>query len=78
MSFPVGAIGVDLERDTALLDTKWMIDERGEKINIYERGESNVTRGKYNSIKVKETDTVELTINALPQLNPTEKQLEKA
>ena len=78
MSLPVSTVGVGFERTTALLDTKWMIDERGEEIKIYERGESDVTRDKYNSIKVKKTDVVELIINAFPQLNPTEKQLEKA
>jgi len=70
--------GVTFERDSALLDAKWMIDERGMAIIYYARSESNVQRDKYNSLKRK-TDVTGITVYAYPvTFNPIDDQLRKA
>lgn len=78
MNLPVSTTGVNFEKTTALLDAKWMIDERGEFITFYERGETNVQRDKYNSLKQKEEIIPGIEIKAIPELNPIDKQIEKA
>jgi len=79
MRLPVATPGVSLEKTTALLDAKWIIDERGDTITFYDREEDNVQRDKYNSIKRKETVYEGYTMKAFPiQFNPIDKDLMKA
>jgi hypothetical protein len=76
---PVAQLGVSFENTGALLDIKWVIDERGAPITINHRVEGDIMRDKYNSIKQKEVVTTRYTMNAFPiQPNPTEDQLTKA
>ena len=80
MTLPVSIGGVALEKKTALLDAKWVIDERGDTIEFYERTEDEVTRDKYNSIKRKNMILpATKTMNAFPiQFNPIDKDMLKA
>lgn len=79
MSLPVATLGVSLEKTTALLDAKWIIDERGDTITFYDREEDNIQRDKYNSIKRKETVYEGYTMKAFPiQFNPIDKDLRAA
>lgn len=79
MNLPVSPQGIDFERKTALLDAKWVVDEYGDPITFYERDESNVTRDKYNSIKVRASRPLDKEMRAFPiQTNPIDKDLTKA
>jgi hypothetical protein len=70
--------GVDLEQLHALLDTKEIIDQRGDSINVKVRGEDNVIRDRYNTIK-KLSDVTSLAFNAYPiDFNPNKYRIEKA
>ena len=78
MNLPVSNSGVLLEKITALVDAKWMIDERGAEIKYYPRGESKIQRDAYDSIKGR-TIVDAIVMNAFPiETNPLEKQLMKA
>jgi hypothetical protein len=79
-SLPVSTVGVTFERDNALLDAKWMIDERGMSIVYYKREENNdIERGKYNSIKRRSSVVATANMKAFPvQWNPMEEEILKA
>lgn len=73
-------VGVYLERNYALADTKFYIDERGDLAEIYLRDETDVTRDAYNSIKKRQTASAfHKFFRTFPvQYNPSTQQLEKA
>lgn len=72
-------VGVYLERQYALADTKFYVDERGDLIKIYLRNEADVTRDAYNSIKKRELDGFQKFFRTFPvQYSPSVQQLEKA
>jgi len=78
MTLPVSTTGVTLEKNCALIDSKHEIDERGMAISYYPRGESNIQRDKYNSIKRKSSVTAK-TMRAFPvNYNPIDDDLRKA
>lgn len=78
IKFPVSRTGIAVEKDSALLDAKWMIDERGILIEYKQRNESTIDRDKYNSLKEKQ-NIISHNLYAFPvQFNPTEKDLKKS
>lgn len=81
MIFAKSQRGVDKEYADALVDTQSVGFEYGDKIIFYPRGETNVTRDKYNSIKTGATvdpfDSFEMWANPIA-FNPTDKELLKA
>jgi hypothetical protein len=80
MDDPISLIGVQLEKDNALKDAETIIKLRGAEITVRLYEESGVTRGKYNTIKKRNSiSTPGQTFYAYPIIyNPTEKQLEDA
>ena len=77
--FPVSSRGVSKEQTDALIDVQSTCHEYGVPVHINLRGESNVTRDKYNSIKKHNDVEQPLIFMANPvQYNPSIKQLEKA
>ena len=72
--------GVYLERKYALTDAKFVIDERGDVVEIFLRKEADVARDSYNSIASRNTTSAfHVFMRAFPvQTNPSDKQLEKA
>jgi hypothetical protein len=81
MIFAKSQRGVDKEYADALIDTQAIGYEYGDKVILYPRGEVNVTRDKYSSIKKGETvdpfDSVEIWANPV-RFSPTDKELLKA
>ena len=75
---PVSRMGSHFEKITALLDAKWMIDERGALITYYKRNESDVSRDRYYSIKKKGAVTATTMYSFPITFNPTDKELMKA
>ena len=73
-------VGVQLERDGALVDVENIINEYGEDVVFRVRGESDVTRDEYNSIKTSAvTVDVKYELKAFPiEYQPNQKQVEKA
>jgi hypothetical protein len=71
---------VTFERDLALQDAYDTIQEYGMDIIVYERNEHDIIRDKYNSIKIKNTDSqITYNIKAMPvTFNPTQETMEKA
>lgn len=68
-------IGVELERDHALLDTQAICQERGIDIIIRLRTEDEVVRDKYGSIKKRDTAYDEISCRAYPcNFNATDEQ----
>ena len=72
--------GVYLERQYALSDTKSLVDERGDTVELFLRKEPDVIRDSYNSISTRNTTSAfHAFFRAFPvQNNPSDKQLEKA
>jgi hypothetical protein len=78
LDFNPGHVGVYHERNCALEDARFQIDERGELIQIIERNEVNVSRDRYNSVK-KRSQTTKYSFKTYPiDFNPNERALEKA
>lgn len=79
MSIP---IRVQLERDQALIDVSAIVNEYGEDIVVYIRGESDVTRDKYKSLKrvsFATTTPVQYSLKAYPvEHSPNRMMMEKA
>ena len=76
--FTPANVGVYHERNCAMIDAYNEIEERGEIVAIILRNESNVTRGRYNSITKRDQDT-KYMVKAYPiNYNPNERDLEKA
>jgi hypothetical protein len=73
-------VRVTKERDDALQDVSEICNEYGDDICIYVRGESNITRDKYNSIIKEElSKDVKYNFKAYPiERTPNQKQMEKA
>lgn len=79
MRIAVSSLGVLQEKIDALIDSQAHILEYGDGITFYPRGEEDVSRDKYNSLKSKEDSISYYTMNAFPiQFNPIEKELNKA
>lgn len=73
-------VGVYLERNYALADTKFYVDERGDVVEIYLRKEGDVVRDSYNSIQKRQTNSAfHKFFRTFPvQYSPSTQQLEKA
>lgn len=70
--------GVSLELLDALTEVKNQCDEYGDTVYLYLRGESNIIRDDYNSIKTPLTVTP-YAFNAFPIIpSPNQYQMEKA
>lgn len=65
-NLPVCPIGPEFERDSALADAKWVIDERGMQLEYYSRSENLVVRDRYNSLSRKTIIPPTITMNAFP------------
>jgi hypothetical protein len=71
-------VGVQLEREHAMIDAKNLIDEYGGDIEIVLAAESEVARDKYNSIQKRDA-VKSFKLKAHPIVdNPTTQILEKA
>ena len=78
LDFTPASVGVYHERNCALIDAENEINERGEKVIVIYRTESNVTRDRYNSIK-KRQQTTKYILNAYPiTIDPSKRAMEKA
>jgi len=84
LEFTFADVGVVLERNCALNDTKEIVDERGDQIIIRNRNDVNIVRSRYNSVKRRsrgaETSApVDITINAFPiDFSPNRRSVERA
>ena len=75
----MASVSVQLERDGALTDAQAIINEYGEDIILYYRGEPEISRDRYNSIIHKEVASdIEIELKSYPiTFNPNKKMLEK-
>lgn len=78
LAFTTANVGVFLERQCALVDSKAVIDERGDLVEIFIRDEGEITRDRYGAVK-KNIQTTQYRFRAHPvQFQPSDKQLEAA
>lgn len=80
-NLPVSTLGVQFEKESALADAKWVIDERGVTIIYYPRTETEIGRDKYNSLNKKSIVSVadSITMKAFPvTYSPLDDDLKKA
>ena len=71
-------LGTQLEACNALRDVQYIMNDRGDIFYIFLRGESEVVRDKYNSIKTVNT-TYDFSMYCYPFIsNPTQDQMNKA
>ncbi len=72
------SVGVQFERDCALIDTKAHCDEYGDDVLFHLREEAQVSRGRLGSIK-GESGSTDKTIKAFPvEYAPDKHRLERA
>ena len=61
-----------------MLDVKAMVDERGDHLRVFPRGEADVVRDKYNSLQ-RRLQNSKLFMRCFPvEFQPTDEQLQKA
>lgn len=74
----MASLGAQLERCNALLDVQNICVEYGDVVRVWIRGETDVARDDYSSVKTRKTSTY-IDVYAYPiETSPNQKQIEKA
>lgn len=78
INFSPASVGVYHETNCALMDAQNEINERGEQLKFILRGEGDLKRDRYNSIKAK-NQKPKYFLKAFPiTIDPSSRELEKA